>query len=271
MTWLETVQAFKAKGEACVLVTVARVRGHAPRAAGAKMVVAASGVAGSIGGGNLEEVAVRRARAMLESGLREPVALEVSLTSKAGGEFGVQCCGGEVMVLLEPLQPVRPQVAIFGAGHVGLALARILSRLPVEILLSDSRPEMLEAARFEGFSGVAALRTFAFAHPSPEFVLAEVRSGGFVFVLTHDHLVDLQVLESALGRPDLAFVGLIGSGAKWSNFKGQLRARGFSDADLARVTTPIGVPGVVGKHPEVIAVAAAAQVLGMLEIGEGSV
>lgn len=270
MTWLETLQSLNASGTPCVMVTVAWVRGHAPRAAGAKMIVTALSIVGSIGGGNLEEVAVRKARLMLEANAREPDVLEVSLTAKAGGAFGVQCCGGEVMVLLEPVLPTRPQIAIFGAGHVGIALARILSRLPVEILLTDTRSEMLGPERFEGFSSMASLRTFAFAHPSPEFVFAELRAGALVFILTHDHGVDVQVLETALHRPDLAYIGLIGSSAKWANFQGQLKTRGFTDADFARVTTPIGVPGVKSKHPEVIAVAAAAQALGLLEISEGS-
>jgi xanthine dehydrogenase accessory factor len=268
MFWLEALSAFRERGEPCVMVTVASVRGHSPRSAGAKMIVARETVFGSVGGGNLEAVAVKKSRVMLENNARVPEFLEVTLTEKAVAEFGVQCCGGEVKLLLEPMIPERSQVAIFGVGHVGLALTRILSALPLELLLSDSRAQMLQSTRFTGFSSVAQIRTFNFPHPSPEFVMSELKPGAFVLILTHDHSEDIAILETALHRPDLKYIGLIGSSAKWTRFQTQLKARGFTDADLARVTTPIGVAGIRGKQPEVIAIAVAAQLLTMLEFVE---
>jgi xanthine dehydrogenase accessory factor len=268
--WFETLNALHHRREPCIIVTVASVRGHSPRSAGAKMIVTQTEVYGSVGGGNLEAVAVKKSRAMLEMGARVPAFLEVLLTEKAEAEFGVQCCGGEVKLLLEPMIPERSQIAIFGVGHVGLALARILSALPLEILLSDSRGEMLESTRFTGFSSVAQIRTFTFPHPSPEFVMTELKSGAFVLILTHDHSEDITILETALHRPDLKYIGLIGSSAKWTRFQSQLKARGFTDEDLTRVTTPIGIPGISGKQPEVIAIAVAAQLLTMLEFVESS-
>ena len=125
-----------------MLVTLAAVRGHTPRAAGAKMVVTADGVWGSIGGGNLEIVAVERARSLIMERTGEPVMITANLSDKAPVEHGVQCCGGEVTVLLDPL-PVLPAVAIFGVGHVGLELARILARHDLDLHLIDSRPEQL--------------------------------------------------------------------------------------------------------------------------------
>jgi xanthine dehydrogenase accessory factor len=259
MFWLEALSAFRERGEPCVMVTVASVRGHSPRSAGAKMIVARATVFGSVGGGNLEAVAVKKSRVMLENNARVPEFLEVTLTEKAVAEFGVQCCGGEVKLLLEPM---------IGVGHVGLALTRILSALPLELLLSDSRAQMLQSTRFTGFSSVAQIRTFNFPHPSPEFVMSELKPGAFVLILTHDHSEDIAILETALHRPDLKYIGLIGSSAKWTRFQTQLKARGFTDADLARVTTPIGVAGIRGKQPEVIAIAVAAQLLTMLEFVE---
>ena len=122
-----------------VLVTLATVRGHAPREAGAKMVVGLQGTYGSVGGGNLEATAVDRARQMLRLGRAEPELLTLRLTDRAPAEFGRQCCGGEVTLLLEVVQAARPAVAIFGVGHVGLALARILVTLDIELHLIDSR------------------------------------------------------------------------------------------------------------------------------------
>jgi xanthine dehydrogenase accessory factor len=268
MSWLQVLNDLLGRGEPCVMVTVASVRGHSPRSAGAKMIVARETVFGSVGGGNLEAVAVKKARVMLESAARVPEFLEVTLTEKVKAEFGVQCCGGEVKLMLEPMIPERSQVAIFGVGHVGLALTKILSALPLELLLSDSRSDMLLPERFDGFSSTAQLRTFNFPHPSPEFVMSELKPGAFVLILTHDHSEDIAILETALHRPDLKYIGLIGSSAKWTRFQTQLKARGFTDTDLARVTTPIGVPGVRGKQPEVIAIAVAAQLLTMLEFVE---
>ena len=141
-TWWQAVASLRAAREAGVLVTVAEVRGHAPREAGAKMVVSSTSTWASIGGGNLEEEAVRRARALISSAAVAPESFTAQLSDKAPVQHGVQCCGGEVTVLLEPLAVV-PSVAIFGVGHVGLELARILSRHDLDLHLVDSRPEHL--------------------------------------------------------------------------------------------------------------------------------
>jgi xanthine dehydrogenase accessory factor len=113
MEWLKAVEALRAARQAGVLVTLAAVRGHAPRGPGAKMVVAADHTWGTIGGGNLETAAIDRARELLDA--REPELRTVALSDKAPATHGVQCCGGKVTVLLEPL-PVVPTVAIFGLG-----------------------------------------------------------------------------------------------------------------------------------------------------------
>ena len=146
MHWLTAVEGLRRERRPGVLVTVTETRGHAPREAGAKMVVAADATWGSIGGGNLEETAVSRARAMIAAPPGLPEQLTLGLTDKARTEHGRQCCGGEVTVLLEPL-PVVPAVAIFGVGHVGLELARILVRHDLELHLVDSRADQLTEAR----------------------------------------------------------------------------------------------------------------------------
>jgi xanthine dehydrogenase accessory factor len=128
MDWLSALASLRAESRPGVLVTVAEVRGHAPRGPGAKMVVGLEQTWGSIGGGNLEETAVRRARELIATGARTAEVLESRLSPHARTDHGRQCCGGEVRLLLEPF-PVRPTVAIFGVGHVGFELARILSRL----------------------------------------------------------------------------------------------------------------------------------------------
>ena len=104
MDWLHALQTCQERGEVAVLVTLAAVRGHAPRGAGAKMVVGLHETHGSVGGGNLEETAVDRARQMLRLGHAEPELLTLRLTDRAPAEFGRQCCGGEVTLLLELVQ-----------------------------------------------------------------------------------------------------------------------------------------------------------------------
>src|SRR5690349_18434460 len=127
LRWWDAVGRLRAEREPAVLVTLATVRGHAPRGGGAKLVVSAADTWGSIGGGNVEAVAIERARQMLAAGESATDLMEVALSDKAPYQHGVQCCGGAVSVLFEPL-PVAPAVAIFGVGHVGMELARILAR-----------------------------------------------------------------------------------------------------------------------------------------------
>src|SRR3954453_12730135 len=138
MHWITAVERLRRERQPGVLVTVVAVRGHAPREAGAKMVVGERQYWGTIGGGNLEETAVRRARELLASEAREPETDTASLTERAPARYGVQCCGGGVTVWYEPLRPV-PSVAIFGVGPVGTERARTPARHDVELPLVDSR------------------------------------------------------------------------------------------------------------------------------------
>jgi xanthine dehydrogenase accessory factor len=264
MNWLQAVQHLQDHSEPGVLVTVAAVRGHAPREAGAKMVVSVDSSWDSVGGGNLEATAAGRARAMLAVCAHAPELLTLRLTDAASNEHGRQCCGGEVTLLLEPLRTVRPHVAIFGVGHVGLELGRILSRLPLNLHLVDSRAVQLAPERLAPLQDGAA-RVEIHHSPIPEMTLHDLPPGSHVLILTHDHAEDAALCDAALRRPDLGSIGLIGSSVKWIRFQEQLRREGHGDADLARITTPIGLPGISGKTPAVIAISVAAQLVQQLE------
>lgn len=244
-----------------MLVTLARVRGHAPRGAGSKMVVSAATVSSSIGGGNLEAHTIERARTLLASHAQTPEVF-VQTLGPDGGPHGVQCCGGEVTVLLEPVYPERPTVAIFGAGHVGWALVQVLGTLPLSLQLIDSRAAQLERDLPTPLKA-SVTRQHA---PVPESALKTLPVGAHLLVLTHDHAEDLAVLERALRAGHFGFIGLIGSASKWQHFRRELTKAGLSEADLARVTTPIGLPGVPGKSPQAVAIAVAAQLLTLLEL-----
>jgi xanthine dehydrogenase accessory factor len=260
MRWLQAVEKLRAERRPGVLVTLVSVRGHAPREAGAKMVVAGDSTWDSIGGGNVEATAVSRARALLSSGQSTPTTFTLDLSDKAPGEHGVQCCGGEVTVLLEPLV-VRPAVAIFGIGHVGLEIARILARHDLDLHLVDSRPDHLGAEALAPLADADARVHVHHEAVLPELVLAELPPGTQVLVMTHDHAEDVALLDAALRSRHLGPIGLIGSSAKWSRFRTTLLADGHDRDTVDRIVTPIGLPSLGGKDPATIAVSVAAALL----------
>jgi xanthine dehydrogenase accessory factor len=280
MVWLEPLVTLSKNGEPFVIVTIIAVRGHAPRGAGTKMVVSKENVYGSVGGGNLEQTAINESRRLLFDSrrgdpfdkLRTPLApthlapttLAITLNPNEG-EYGVQCCGGEVTLLFEPMNPMRPTVAIFGAGHVGWSLVHVLSMLPIDIYVVDSRLEQLESSRLPA----SARATINLHHADvPESMISSLPSQSHLLVLTHDHAEDIATLDVVLRRDDIGFIGLIGSSAKWAHFQQELKKQGHSDESLKRVTTPIGLASVPGKSPQAIAIATAAQLLSYLDLPE---
>ena len=262
MRALQQLLARLAAETAC-LVEVESTQGSAPREAGTWMAVFANGQIGTIGGGQLEWLAAEQARHMLAVG-----AAEQRERYPLGPKLG-QCCGGVVHLRLRLVQaadraalqhalaePLAP-VAIFGAGHVGAALVQVLAPLPLQLVWVDSR-EAVFPAQLPG--NVVA------EHSDPiEAAVADLPAGSCVFILTHNHQQDLQLTQACLQRwraqHDLGLIGLIGSATKRASFAHRLAERGFGAADFARITCPIGLPGISGKAPEVIAVAVAAQLL----------
>lgn len=276
--WSDTfnkVEQGLAQGPLC-WVEVMDSRGSVPRERGAWMAVFADRVAGTIGGGHLEFDAIDRARSLLrgwatlgEQGSQGgQVATEHQHRYPLGPSLG-QCCGGVVMLrfvlvpqgrmdmLRERLQPPRDCVALFGAGHVGHALVRLLCNLPYRVMWVDSRDSVFPEEEHE-------LVQCEYSDPVQSAV-ADLPAGSQVLIMSFSHAEDLEVVAQCLSRQrqhgDLPYVGLIGSATKWATFRRRLRERGFSDAELDHVTCPIGVPGIKGKEPEVIAVAVAAQLL----------
>ncbi|WP_107047334.1 xanthine dehydrogenase accessory protein XdhC [Streptomyces sp. NRRL F-2664] len=269
MSWVAAVARLRARREPGVLVTVATVRGHAPRRAGAKLVVGRTETWGSIGGGKVEAVAVDRARELAGAADPEPELMEFALNDKVTGPHGVQCCGGSVGVLFEPL-PVVEAVAVFGVGHVGLELARILARQDLDLHLVDTRPQMLADERLGVLADAVAQIHVHRALLLPEEVLGQLPPGAHVLIMTHDHAEDAALCDAALRTPGLGSIGLIGSSAKWSRFRRRLAAEGGHDAAaIERITTPIGIPGIAGKEPATIAVSVAADLLRTFERRRG--
>jgi xanthine dehydrogenase accessory factor len=245
-------------------VRVHQVQGSGPREVGAWMAVWPDGAVNTIGGGHVEHVAMGHAR-MLLANLGEPAGIE---RYALGPSLG-QCCGGVVHlsfarisasdwpVLSSSLAPHAQPLALFGGGHVGRALVTALAPLPFALRWIDSRDEIFPA-------NVDPLVCCEHSDPVHAAV-DDLESGSAVLIMSFSHAEDLDVVASCLLRQrrcgDLPFIGLIGSKTKWATFRHRLEARGFSEDELAQVTCPIGVPGIAGKAPEVVAVAVAAQLL----------
>ncbi|MEO8888623.1 MAG: xanthine dehydrogenase accessory protein XdhC [Jatrophihabitantaceae bacterium] len=264
LNWLSAVARLRAARVPGVLVTLTSVRGHAPRAAGAKMVVSASACWGSIGGGNIEAVAIDRARELLTAPRPEPETLTATLSDKAPYQYGVQCCGGTVGVLLEPL-PVVPAVAVFGVGHVGLELARILARHDIELHLIDTRPDQLTDERLAVLSDALAQVHVHHVPLLPEIVLGELPPGTHLLIMTHDHAEDAALCDAVLRQGEFGSIGLIGSAGKWARFRSKLADDGHDAPAIARITTPIGLADIRGKEPATIAVSVAAELIRTFE------
>lgn len=257
----ELIDRLRGDQAAAALVRVETARGSTPREAGSWMVVGPSAAIGTIGGGQLEYMAIDAARALLAKG-GERTTLDVPL----GPEIG-QCCGGRTMLSVARLDAdgwgrvhaiaaaerrALPEVHVFGAGHVGRALAAALALLPVRPVLVDQRADELRLAP----KGIDLLLT-----PLPEEAVRTAAPGGAFVVLTHDHALDFLIVREALARGDAAYVGMIGSRTKRVSFDRWLARAEGGPVDTAALVCPIGAAGRPDKRPEVIAAFAAAEIM----------
>jgi xanthine dehydrogenase accessory factor len=252
--------------EDAVLVTVESTQGSVPRERGAWMAVFAQDVVGTIGGGHVEFTAIVAARQRLHG--QTPPGAEPVQRFALGPSLG-QCCGGVMHLRFERVtaadaaaterrlaRELTP-LALFGGGHVGRAIVQALAPLPFAITWIDSRDEVFPSAL------PANVHT---EHSDPvDAAVADLAPGSRVLIMSFSHAEDLDIVAACLRRArlaaDLPYVGLIGSATKWGTFRHRLEARGFDAADFARVTCPIGLPGIAGKEPAVIAASVAAQLL----------
>ncbi|MCX7306321.1 MAG: xanthine dehydrogenase accessory protein XdhC [Hyphomicrobiales bacterium] len=259
-----SLRAFLHSGERLAFVEVARTRGSVPRDAGAYMLVSQTGMFGTIGGGQLEFMAIDKAREMLAGG---KAAAELTLDVPLGPEIG-QCCGGRVEIRIRPVdesladellrdaqaEEARMQhVYVFGGGHVGLALANALAPMPLRTTVVETRAKALD-----GMPGaVATVLT-----PVPEDAVRSAPAGSAFVVLTHDHALDFLIVSEALKRNDAAYVGMIGSKTKKATFRSwYMKEAGGTEADFARLVSPIGGDIVKDKRPAVIAALATAEIM----------
>lgn len=246
------------EGRPAVVVEVASARGSVPREAGTRMLVAADAVLGTIGGGHLELKAIADARALL---LRGSGATEQHVA--LGPTLG-QCCGGALTLVFTPLALAgvpgwaapapRFTLQLYGAGHVGRAIVKLLAGIHCRVQWIDERESEFPADPLPPHIERVCVEPV-------EAEVAVAPPGAFYLVLTHSHDLDLALTQAILARGDFSFFGLIGSQTKRARFEHRLGDRGFDRSLIERITCPIGVPGIAGKEPEVIAVAVVAQLL----------
>lgn len=285
-----------------ILVTLLHVEGSSPREAGARMIVTASGLRGTIGGGALEHAAFQDALGRLK---KQDEAAQI-VTHALGPDLG-QCCGGRVQLALETFssidlpelarwartesegvmlhaefgdaphavrtvldeRPVHAQISrlsprvwlehfddkrmpvhLFGAGHVGKALVMALAPLPFRVTWYDPRDNI--------FPSLVPAHTQAVMLGDPNILTFS--SADCVLVMTHSHPLDLAIVTAALRSP-ARFIGLIGSDTKKARFHSRLRAAEFSREAIERIVCPIGIEGISGKEPAMIAASITAQLL----------
>jgi xanthine dehydrogenase accessory factor len=260
----QAAAAWQAAGRRAVVVQVIQALGSAPREAGTRMLVAADEVLGTVGGGHLELLAIEAARQRIAQG----VTAEQDKHYPLGPALG-QCCGGAVTLRWSALDeaalagwaPESPwlHLQLYGAGHVGRAIARLLADLPITVDWIDEREHELPPERAPGQPWPARIRRTAV--DAVEGEVAHAPAGAAYLVLTHSHDLDLRITEAIVRRGDFGYLGLIGSATKRARFEHRLAERGATAAVLARITCPIGVPGIATKQPEAIAVAVVAQLL----------
>ena len=295
LAWLSDI----APREPAALLSVLASEGSAPRGAGTRMLVTAQGLYGTIGGGQLEFRAVEQARAILAhpagSWRVQDYPLGPLLGQCCGGRvrllvehvdpasLGWIADAAEDRMLVSAMTPARIErhvgtdavptqlsargdppragsifaeiigqhrrpLFLFGAGHVGQAIARHAEKLPFRLAWFDTRPI------FETIDGVAIV-----PESSIDQCVSEAPDDAAILILTHDHALDYCLTKAALERAPLAFIGLIGSATKKARFHARLEREGVCAG--TRLTSPIGIGGISGKEPDVIAIATLAQLL----------
>lgn len=260
--WAGKLAELLARNPAVVLLTVTETKGSVPREAGTKMLVAAGESFGTIGGGHLEFQCMNLARQRLD---QQSDWQQLTQRFPLGARLG-QCCGGRVVVELQYIeQPdagvfadgaAQPafHLVLFGAGHVGQAVVKALADIDCTVSWVDSRAEQ--------FPADIPVHTQRVVSDYPQDEVAEAPAGSCFLVMTHSHQLDYQVCEQILQRDDFRYCGLIGSQTKRRKFEQRMRARGLEHL-AAHLTCPIGISGISGKEPAVIAVAVVAQLLSL--------
>ncbi|HEV7253314.1 MAG TPA: xanthine dehydrogenase accessory protein XdhC [Mesorhizobium sp.] len=267
MSSARALRKFLAAHPAAALVEVSEAKGSTPREAGAWMLVSPDAIFGTIGGGQLEFLAIAEARRAIAEAADPSATPSTTLDIPLGPEIG-QCCGGRVSLGISSVDDAlrdellgraaaedaaRPHVYLFGAGHVGHALAWALSLLPVSVAVVEMREETLA-----GLPETVEAKLL----PLPEQAVREAPPGSAFVILTHDHALDFLLAAESLKRGDATYIGMIGSKTKRNTFRSWfLKEAGGTAEQIDRLVCPIGGSTVRDKRPAVIAALTAAEIM----------
>jgi len=248
LNWVQAMAKLESEAQGFVLLTVMAVRGSSPRDTGTKMVVSEDETFDTIGGGALEFQSIDIARELLKSNKLQQHTERFNL-----GKDLKQCCGGVITVFFEVFPASDFVLNIFGAGHIGQALVKILAEVDCKVNLFDSRPELL--------SGIDARNVQTIHLKQPELAVESCAKKSYFLVMTHDHALDQQLCEAILTRGDAAYCGVIGSSTKGLKFRQRLLKKGFYQDELQQLTCPMGLADLKTKKPMEIAVSIMAECL----------
>ena len=248
MKWLQALSSLEADAQSHVLLTVMNTRGSSPRDMGTKMVVSNSKTFDTIGGGALEFQAIEIARELL----KKNTAQQHTETFNLGKDLK-QCCGGVVSVFFEVFPATDFILNIFGAGHIGQALSKILAEVDCRVNLFDSREELREMVNADNIQKKHL--------NEPELAVESCPKLSYYLVMTHDHALDQQICEAILARGDSLYCGLIGSRTKGLKFRQRLLKKGFAQDELTHLSCPTGLQHLKTKKPMEVAVSIVAELL----------
>ncbi len=235
--------------------TIVKAEGSTPRHIGSKMLVTQTEIFGTIGGGTLEETVKKDARRIIKSG--HPQTFSYSLDQE---NAGIQICGGSVEVYIEPVC-APADCFLFGAGHIGAEIVPLLEKLNFRITLIDERADRLKLSAFSNVHRqICAL-------PDTALPQLEFHDQTHILIFTHAHIHDEKIVELCLNKP-FKYLGLIGSRKKWEIFKQNFISKGFSEEQIKRVTTPIGLD-IGAETPFEIAIAIAAEIVAINSTPKG--
>ncbi|ACE85386.1 putative xanthine dehydrogenase accessory factor XdhC [Cellvibrio japonicus Ueda107] len=246
LNWSAAIARCQARGNAYVIATVINTQGSTPRDGGSKMVIDADSTYDTLGGGQLEFLVVQQARELIARNKNCQLLRAIPLAAEAA-----QCCGGNMVVMLECFAARQWQMALFGAGHVCQALVQILGGLPCQVRVIDNRPELMT-------NTLPGNCHYAF-YADPVSAVEVLPDNTWVVIFTHDHALDFALCRALLTDRRWAYCGLIGSHTKALRFRKRLADAGFAADDIARIYSPVGLPEVKGKLPMEVAVSIAAQ------------
>ena len=246
-TLIKAIQVAQEQNETIVLATVVNVSGSTPRHAGARMVIGAAHIAGTIGGGAIEHRVIDDARALLDQDDQETKLVDVHLVRELG-----MCCGGRMHVFLEKIMP-EPILWIFGYGAVGQQVARLANRAGFDVRLVVCGHSQLS---IDVDSSITVMEVDT---PLQLAASGEIGGHGYAVVMSRDHELDFDIVESLLSQQP-KYLGMIGSHGKWSRFKQRMMTTGFDESQLDSIQCPVGLD-IAALTPEEIALSVVGQMV----------